>query len=236
MTRLRRPVEGLLARFGFQLVRTGDRSVQRLLDSTGTDLVFDVGAAKGLYGAALRGAGFEGTIVSCEPLTSSRRELEGRALRDQRWFVEPVAIGATRGEGEIHIAANRDSSSLLPMLEAHVAAAPNSSYVGSERVSIETLNEVFGRHQHRGKRPFVKIDTQGFERDVLEGGDVALAAAVGLQMEVSFVALYEGAMLEQEAFARAAAAGFHPALALPAFREPGTGRWLQADVVFLRGS
>ena len=64
---------------------------------------------------------------------------------DPLWDVYPrCAIGDHNGEVEINIAGNSESSSILPMLESHRSAAPDSAYQGKEIVPIKTLDDVAG--------------------------------------------------------------------------------------------
>ena len=75
------------------------------------------------------------------------------------------------------MSANSWSSSLRPMLDAHLAASPDSRYVGRETVRVETLDAVFDRVVRPGERAWLKVDTQGHERDVLTGAVTSLAFA-----------------------------------------------------------
>ena len=79
------------------------------------------------------------------------------------------ALGDHTGEVEINIAGNSESSSILPMLESHRSAAPESAYEGKEIVPIKTLDAVAGQYLKDAQAPFLKIDTQGFELQVLDG-------------------------------------------------------------------
>src|SRR5690242_19513073 len=92
------------------------------------NLVLDVGANTGQFGQNLRALGYTGHIVSFEPLSGAHRVLVKTASRDKKWSVpQKVAIGGHSGTVEIHVSANSVSSSVLAMLDAHVAAAPESA-------------------------------------------------------------------------------------------------------------
>lgn len=231
---MKRAVLKALDRIGLHIGPSEARRVVRLLKSTGVDVVFDIGAANGRYGVGLRSAGYEGSIVSCEPLAGALHALNAAANNDSRWFVEPVALGSEVGEATINVAANSDSSSLLPMLDDHTRAAPHAGYVSEETVRVDTLDRVFDRHQGLGRSPMLKLDTQGFEREVLAGGQRSLEAAVAVHVEVSFVPLYEGGPSWDEMLLMLRDAGFTPALMAGAFMDPSDGRWLQADVLMVR--
>ena len=70
-------------------------------------------------------------------------------------------------------------------------AAPGSQYVGQERVCIRKVDTIFNQFYKKGDRLMMKIDTQGFEREVLEGASDSLVNVVLIQLETSIIPLYE---------------------------------------------
>ncbi|REO49609.1 FkbM family methyltransferase, partial [Mycobacterium tuberculosis] len=82
-----------------------------------------------------------------------------------------------------------------------------------------------------------KIDVQGFEKQVIAGGDSTVHdRCVGMQLELSFQPLYEGGMLIREALDLVDSLGFTLSGLQPGFTDPRNGRMLQADGIFFRGS
>jgi FkbM family methyltransferase len=222
-----------LAKRGFVVRRNPAVRRHALLCSHGVDVVFDVGAAKGAYGQELRDFGYDGLIVSFEPLPEAYGRLVRTKGDDPRWVAVRCALGDRSERTTINVASNSDSSSLLPFAERHLTAAPQVDYVGTEVVDVKRLDEVAPDHLRPGSRAFLKLDTQGFERHVLEGGRESLRRCVGLQLELSFVPLYDGGMLVDEAIAMAYAEGFTLVGLDPGFADPA-GQVLQADGVFFR--
>ena len=222
-----------LARAGFVVRRHPGTRRQSLLAAHGVDVVLDVGAARGAYGAELRRFGYTGRIVSFEPLAAAHARLLAASAGDDRWTVRNVALGEEPGTADINVASNSDSSSLLPMAAGHRAAAPHVDYVATESITVARLDDEAPPHLPDGARPFLKLDTQGFEASVLAGGQDTLARCVGLQLELSFVPLYEGGMLIDQAIAMAYDHGFVLAGIEQGFADPG-GAILQADGVFVR--
>ena len=222
-----------LARRGLALRRHPAWRRQAMLSAHGVDLVLDVGAAGGGYGCELRAFGYHGTIVSFEPMRDAYDRLSAARAGDERWLAHRCALGAGPGSAEINVASNSDSSSLLPMAERHRAAAPSVGYVGTETIDVARLDDVAAAHLATHQRPFLKLDTQGFEKQVLDGGPETLAQCVGLQVELSFVPLYDGGLLVDEAISLAYAAGFH-LVGLEAGFSDESGQVLQSDGVFFR--
>jgi len=222
-----------LARRGFVVRRHPAVRRQAMLRAHGVDVVFDVGAAKGTYGRELRDFGYAGTIVSFEPMAAAHERLLRTRGDDRLWQTHQCALGSQTETATINIASNSDSSSLLPFAEHHLTAAPQVDYIGTEVVDVRRLDDLAPEHLQPGSRAFLKIDTQGFERQVLEGAETTLHSCVGLQLELSFAPLYDGGMLIDEAVAMAYAAGFQMVGLEPGFADPD-GQVLQADGVFFR--
>ncbi|MBY0246147.1 MAG: FkbM family methyltransferase [Nitrospiraceae bacterium] len=199
------------------------------------DLVLDIGANEGQFGRELRGGGYSGTIVSFEPLSSAHARLLQASASDKAWHVQPrCAVGARVGEIELNISGNSVSSSILPMLSAHRDAAPHSSYQGRESTPLVTLDSVASSYLRGAQAPFLKIDTQGYEWQVLDGAREILPRIRGIQLELSLVPLYEGQRLWRDCVERLEAEGFVLWALQPEFVDPVTGRTLQWDGLFFR--
>lgn len=200
------------------------------------NLVFDIGANTGQFARDIRQAGYHERIVSFEPLRSARAKLLIAAKQDSAWNVhDQAALGDSAGEALIHVAANSVSSSVLPMLESHVSAAPESVYVGIERVPIQRLDDIASYYlSPASSNLFIKIDAQGFEWQILDGAPDALRHARGLLCELSLVPLYEGQRLWREMVDRLHDEGFGLWAVQRGFTDSATGQSLQMDGIFLR--
>ncbi|MCW2786698.1 MAG: hypothetical protein JWP74_3215 [Marmoricola sp.] len=220
-------------RRGFEIRKHPAVRRHSMLTEHRIDLVLDVGAAKGGYGTQLRLFGYAGQIVSFEPLDSAYAELSASIAGDPTWSARQAALGAEAGEAVINIASNSDSSSLLPMGSAHTDAAPSVGMIGSQTVKVERLDDVIDEIATPESRIFLKIDAQGFEREVLRGAEKTLARCQGLQLELSFISLYEGGMLINDAISLAYDAGFSM-VGVEQGWAADSGQMLQADGVFFR--
>jgi FkbM family methyltransferase len=206
-----------------------------MLRNRSVDLVLDVGANHGQFARSLRNAGYEGRLVSFEPLSKAHAELMRVSRGDARWEVAPrAAVGDHEGETRINIAGNSLSSSVLDMLDSHRDAEPESAYVGSEPVRLARLDTLALGYLHPETVPFLKIDVQGYEDQVLSGATEVLARAQGLQLELSFVPLYSGQRLFDELTGTLRALGFAIWAVSPGFCDPRSGRMLQVDAVLFR--
>jgi len=199
------------------------------------DLVLDIGANIGQFAYELRSIGFNGRIVSFEPLEKEYEKLEKLASKDLLWEVHPkTAIGDVDGSVVINVSANSVSSSILPMLETHLAAEKSSKYISKISVPISRLDSIANRYTSTSREFFIKIDTQGFEWEVLDGANETLKDAKGVLCELSLVELYKGQHLWLEIKNRLESNGFTLWAIQTGFVDPETGRTLQMDVIFFR--
>jgi len=206
-----------------------------ILGRAEVSLVLDIGANVGQYATYLRQSGYGGRIISFEPLADAWAALATAAADDADWQVAPrMAIGEADGTVTVNRSAESDMSSILPLDPAFLVTSPSSAYVGQETVPVRRLDAVFGDHVRADDRVFVKIDTQGYERQVLAGAAGVIDAIAGFQVEMSLVPLYDGEAMFDELLARMRDLGFAPHLLIPGYYSRHLGRMLQVDGVFLR--
>lgn len=198
------------------------------------EAVLDIGANVGQFGRLLRQARFAGRIHSVEPLQSAYDRLAAAAAADHAWTTQRAAVSAEPGTLTLNVSSNSVSSSVLPMLEQHANAAPDAQYVQQESVPATTVDEIVTTHDLDPERTLLKIDVQGYERDVFEGAAKTLPSFLGVRTEMSLVPLYAGQALMPEIVDLLAANGFQLWHIEPGFTEPGTRRLLQLDGVFFR--
>jgi FkbM family methyltransferase len=204
----------------------------RVMVALGIDLVIDVGANRGQFATEIRRNGYTGRIVSIEPLVAPYEELSRLAARDERWAVIRSAVGPRTGAATMHVAANAGaSSSLLPMLDLLARAAPQVSYIADERVEVATLDDLVQPHGNELDKVFTKLDVQGYELRVLEGGSATLDRSSLVQVEMSLLPLYETAPTFREVLEFMEQRGFLLIGLEPGFADR-TGVLLQADGLF----
>jgi FkbM family methyltransferase len=212
------------------------RNFVSALTSHKVDVVLDVGANSGQYATSLRQAGFKGRIISFEPLSGPFSRLAHSSSADPLWDCRQCALGDFDGTVSVNIAGNAGaSSSILPMLHSHQSVFPQANYIGTEDAVMRRLDSVAPEVLQQDEVAFLKIDVQGFEKQVIAGGRSTINdRCVGMQIELSFVALYEGDMLIQEALDLVDSCGFVLVGLVPGFTDVRNGRVLQADGVFFR--
>jgi FkbM family methyltransferase len=220
----------------FSFLSSPDEQFRAMLAHHEINLVFDVGANTGQYSVELRRRfRYRGRIVSFEPLSSAHAQLLRAAATDALWEVAPrVALGQNVGSVALHVSGNSQSSSVLAMLDAHSSAAPESRYIRDEVVPMTTLDIVARGYASDDSRVLLKVDTQGYEAEVLRGAEQLLAKSSGVQMEMTLTPLYEGQMLMRDLWRILEDAGFELWSLSPVFVDRRSGRLLQIDATFFR--
>ncbi|MEA5362328.1 FkbM family methyltransferase [Amycolatopsis sp., V23-08] len=231
------PMRALLKRtvnrFGLEVSRDPfARRLVRLCDALGVRSVVDVGANSGQYARLLRSAGYDGRILSCEPLAVPFGMLHAAATGDAAWDTVRTALGRETGRVTVHVAGNSYSSSVLDMLPAHVDAAPDSRCVGHEDVPMTTVDDLLGGEVT--EPVLLKMDVQGYEAEVLAGAEKTLPSLSIVQAELSLVPLYGAQPLMDEIVRHLDDRGFAVWSLEPGFRDARTGRMLQCDGIFVR--
>ncbi len=168
-----------------------DLRLIRTMEHFKINLVLDVGANIGQYGLKLFSEGYQGELISFEPILKCHKILVKKASKYRNWKVkEPCAIGEGNYISEINISKNEVSSSLLRINESHIKGAPDSVYVQKEEIQVKTLDSF---DLDKNKNILLKIDVQGFELNVLKGAEELLTNVKLLSIELSLSEVYDNA-------------------------------------------
>jgi FkbM family methyltransferase len=206
----------------------------RFIRERNVTVLLDIGANLGQYAFALRDLGFEGRIISFEPLEEQFKLLEKEGLHDQRWECHKFAIGEEEKDITIRISANSESSSILPMLDLHLEACPSSAYIKEQPAKIKRLDMFLPQTIDESDRLMIKIDVQGYELKALKGAGKFLSRVEVIDIELSLVPLYDGQPLFLEIMSFFEENGFVPVSIQNAFTDPRNDHALQVDAIFLR--
>ncbi|MBA3264341.1 MAG: FkbM family methyltransferase [Thermoleophilaceae bacterium] len=231
--RLRR----LARRMGYEIrqytpLRSFAAAREALLERRAVDVVLDVGANAGQYGAMLRELGFAGRLVSLEPVAEAYAELERRAQADGAWEAVRVAASDVDGEITLNVTGDSRSSSVLPRNE-RFADKPGWAPKESRRVAARRLDGLVGELLRPQERAHLKLDIQGYERQVLDGAGDSLARFEALELELSVTPLYEGQAQLTEMLPLLAGRGFRPVCLEPILLDDD-GLLMELDGLFAR--
>ncbi len=188
------------------------RHLRALFDRYRVDAVFDVGGNLGQYHDLLRDeVAFSGWIFSFEPVRKYAEHLKKRSANEHNWRVFEFALGSAEGSAEIHVTKSPGLNSFLePRTDVNTEFWQADAVSGKEVVSIRRLDQIFSALQEDCgfHSPYLKLDTQGFDLEVLKGGLSSLAAIPALQVEAAIRPLYKGMPTYQDILQYTSQAGF----------------------------
>lgn len=211
-------------------------SIRSMLRLHQIDLVLDVGANRGQFARLVRQLGYTGDIVSFEPQSHCRIELETAAQSDPRWTVVPCAVGNAPAELDLHVYADDTFSSLYQANDT--AQRRFGSLVSTrqvERVRVIRLDDWWAEFAAGpARRILLKTDTQGNDLAVLDGTTEVLRQTHAIIVEASYVPIYQGTPQFAELAAWATSQGFVPSGIFPISHDSANLALIEADCVFTR--
>ena len=152
----------------------------------------DVGAAQGGYSRLLLNTLSQSRVVAFEPLPSNLPMLEALMQQDPlRFKLVPVALGAATGEGELHYEAAR------PQLATLCEGLEAIDYLANDRVvtvPVRRLDDCWLSGTVVPPLDFIKIDSEGWEAEILDGASETLRQCrpIAVQLEFNRHHLFRG--------------------------------------------
>jgi FkbM family methyltransferase len=209
--------------------------VAELLGRYRVNCVVDVGANRGQYGRRLRRIGFKGRIVSFEPVAATFAELQEVAAADGNWTAYPFALGREDTTASMNVVPGT-LSSLLPPTDFGSARYARLREPAAQDVQVRRLDGILDEILAGvpDPRPYLKLDTQGYDLEAFAGLGDRARDFVAMQSEVAVMEIYAGMPRMAEALEVYERAGFEITGLFPVSREADTGRVLEFDCVMVR--
>ena len=111
---------------------------------------------------------------------------------------------------------------------------PDQNICREEQIEVKTLDSIFDTLGISGEKVFLKVDTQGYEKKVLDGAIKSLSSITGIQLELSASGLYQGEELYYSICRFVEEKNFHLVRIIPGFTHKATSEMLQFDALFFR--
>jgi FkbM family methyltransferase len=214
-----------------------EEHLRKLLPHYDVDCIFDVGANYGQYAQMLRHrAGFTGLIISFEPISDAAAALREKANGDKNWIIEEEALAAHNGKRPFNVMRCSEFSSLsMPRHDDVDIFRDWNKVEESITVKTETLTKAYRRLKktYNFQRPFLKLDTQGYDLEIVTHAKPVISEFIGLQSELAIKKLYETSIDFREALTIYEQCGF----ALSAFVPNNAGhfpRLIEIDCIMVR--
>ena len=215
--------------------------LRELLDTLHISTVLDVGANRGQYAELLRSIGYTGHIISFEPVPHLYQTLCNKAENDNKWMVQPYALGDTNTEATLNAASADSLSSFKPPSDF------GKSRYGYDRgdpalqgekieVPVKRLDTVLPELpiQEEAEPIFLKLDTQGYDKECFDGLGSFVEHIAVLQTEIPFLHIYDDVPHFAELIQHYEAAGFGITGIFPITFDDETSHIIEADCVMVR--
>ena len=184
-------------------------------------VVYDIGAAEGSWTRHAMQYWPDSTYVCFEPLIERRKDLDAlKASRPDQILVEACGVGDTDGELSIGVTDFLYDSSFA------------YSGTSSRIVPVRRLDSLIATGIPLPS--FIKIDVQGFEKRVLDGGVEAIRYADLILMECTFFPFCEDMRTLDVTIAYMSMNNFVPYEFVDFLRRPIDGAMGQCDILFIR--
>jgi FkbM family methyltransferase len=233
-------IKNILKNFDYRLIKISKNNnsfdiLLNLLIKKKIQFTFDIGANNGQFSKKLRDYGYLDKIVSFEPLSGEYEALKKNSLNDNKWEIYPrCALGNFDGNININVSTYSPSSSILNFSKIHQEAKPEAKMVKKETCPIYKLDTVINELKLQDANYCMKIDTQGYEKFIIEGAKEYLKNCKILYCEVSLKEVYNSAPLWFEIIDILKSQGFEIASIENGFTEKLNNNLLQADIIFVR--
>lgn len=199
-----------------------------LADRRAISTIVDIGANDGAYAAYLERTFDAKQVHAVEPLPQHHEQLIQRGF-----IVHPVALSSQRGRARLHVPKFDAAASIRPLTNRCLTEFPQ---IGDDEaveldVEVDTLDELV---PDLPPDTLIKIDAQGAELEILQGGRRCIGAAAIVLIEMTFVPLYEGQALFDDVHRELEKAGLSLIGVNRQYASPATGEPLFAHVVYER--
>jgi FkbM family methyltransferase len=188
------------------------------------EVIYDVGAADGAWARFALGVFPDARMVCFEPLAERATALK-QLESEGKGRIRFLNVGVGDADVELQIGV---TESLFDSSFAYSAS-------NCRNVSVRTL-ETLLRTECLELPSFVKIDVQGFEKRVIDGGPSVFAYADLVLMECQFLPFCEDMRTLDQTIAHMSSIGFIPYEFVDLLRRPLDGAMGQCDILFVKRS
>ncbi len=202
-------------------------------ESCGFKTVIDVGAYIGAFSFAIATILPETEIYAFDPLAENCQKL----CKNMGWFNKfhyfQTALGDQKGSLDFWKSDFVASSSALAMGELHKKTFPHTANMTSVKVPVARLDDYLPQ-MVLVDPILLKVDVQGYEEKVFQGGQGLLEKVDWVMTEISYKPLYQGQTSFEKIYSLLKAQGFEFAGNFETLLSPLDGSILQSEAMFVR--
>ena len=166
--------------------------LESIEDKDSIKTIYDIGACIGTWSLLAKAIFPHSNVYAFEALEKHIKELEQKISHVKEGIhVFHQALGKEEKIQTMYLQKNTDASSFLPISEKGLQEWSFLEETDRIELQIKTLSSII-QNNNLPLPDLIKIDVQGLELDILEGGLPFIQNAKWILMEVSFEELYEG--------------------------------------------
>jgi len=205
---------------------------KKWIKSLNINTVIDIGANVGEFTLIFHYLFNRPKIYAFEPLPSGKNKRMNIENEKGNITYFPFALGNENTKKKFNISSWAPSSSFLPMGNSHKTAYPHSADSKEIEVECKKLDSLLSLNDIEDSL-MIKIDVQGFEKYVIEGGNKLFKKASIIIIEMSYIELYEDEPLFDEIYKLITNLGFNYAGSLKQSESKKNNVCLQNDGIFI---
>lgn len=227
----KRLIRKVINKLGYEIRRINDTSGQYSPDMwtwlrTSGDIrtIVDIGANNGDFAEYLASYFDARRTIAIEPLPGYAEKIRARAKAIRNLTVFECAVADYEGSTTLFENTYAPASSLLHVSRLSMNEFPQTA--GQQReigVAVHRLDDLINPHELEAA-VLIKVDVQGLEDKVIQGGDQTFRAAKFVLIEMSCVPMYDGQPLFEEVHELLAGMGFRFAGIKNQVDSPTTGQ------------
>jgi FkbM family methyltransferase len=193
--------------------------------------LIDVGANIGQFTIAAINIFDNLDVHAFEPIKACADQLRANVSGYDDVQINALALGARCEKSAFHINTYSLASSMLRISNKHLSEFSQATEKNTITIEVSTLDDHFSDKALLSP-VLLKIDVQGAEKCVIEGGTKTLKQVDYVLLETSFTPMYEGEPLFIELIETMKSFKFEFLRPLAFLKSPKSGEILQADILF----
>ncbi len=195
--------------------------------------ILDIGAHTGKFSYSFRSLYPEAKIYAFEPIEECYKKLVGRMSQKSLFYAFNIALGNESGNIEFEKNEYTPASSILKINDLHKKLFPIVDKTNLVNVEIDQLDNIFSKISIT-KPVLIKMDVQGYEGKVIEGGMNFISKCDVIVIETSYEKLYEDQSDFSQVYNYLSNLGFKYVGSLSQMQNPHNGKVIQSDSVFIK--
>jgi FkbM family methyltransferase len=191
-------IQNLIRKFGYEINNIENQEKRKAdkwawLQNLDIETVLDIGANSGQFAEFIIKIFPKTSLYAFEPLESEYSRMNLNLGKNPRFKAFNIGLGDINGSMDFFISSSSPSSSLLPMEAIHKKLYPKTAEQTKCVVKISRLDD-FVNEFNLPIKPnlLIKMDVQGAENKVIEGGKGTFRQAQVVISEVNYFSLYKG--------------------------------------------